>query len=70
MMMVGGYLGGAAMLPAEVGGKGWNPGQVHMNIFYSIPMGYPFWISAFILILILGVLLGGLGYLIVWFQKE
>ncbi|MEM1583870.1 MAG: hypothetical protein QXF28_02480 [Nitrososphaerota archaeon] len=69
MMMIGGYLGGAAMLPPEVGGYGWNPGQVHVNIFYGIPMGYPFWITVFIIILSIGVIAGGLGYTITWKKK-
>ncbi|MEM3447708.1 MAG: hypothetical protein QXP38_02340 [Nitrososphaerota archaeon] len=66
LMMISGYLGGASMLPPEVGGLGWNPGQVHANVFYAIPLGYPFWISVFIVLLAVGVLLGGLGYLITW----
>ncbi|MEM0381278.1 MAG: hypothetical protein QW580_01245 [Nitrososphaerota archaeon] len=69
LMMLGGYLGGASMLPPDVGGKGWNPGQVHTNIFYGIPMGYPFWITIFIVLLALGVILGGLGYVINWRRK-
>lgn len=64
LMIIGGYLGGAAMLPPEVGGQGWNPGQVHVNIFYSIPLGYPFWISLFLTLLIIGVIAGGLGFII------
>lgn len=66
LMMVGGYFGGAAMLPPEVGGLGWNPGQVHVNIFYGIPLGYPAWISIFIVLLSVGVLFGGLGFLTSW----
>ncbi|GBC70481.1 hypothetical protein HRbin02_00249 [Candidatus Calditenuaceae archaeon HR02] len=69
LMMLGGYLGGAAMLPPEVGGRGWNPGQVHTNIFYGIPLGYPLWITIFIVLLALGVILGGLGYIIRWRSK-
>ncbi|MEM0481752.1 MAG: hypothetical protein QXM16_02545 [Nitrososphaerota archaeon] len=69
LMMLGGYLGGAAMLSPEVGGKGWNPGQVHTNIFYGIPLGYPLWITIFIILLAIGVLLGGLGYVIRWRSK-
>jgi hypothetical protein len=68
-MMIGGYLGGAAMLPPEVGGKGWNAGQVHTNIFYGIPLGYPTWIAIFIFLLAAGVLLGGLGYVLTWRRK-
>lgn len=69
MMMIGGYLGGAAMLPPDVGGLGWNPGQVHVNIFYGIPMGYPFWITIFIILLGIGVLAGGISYVITWRRK-
>lgn len=69
MMMIGGYQAGAAMLPVEVGGKGWNPGQVHTNIFYGIPLGYPAWVTIFIIILGVGVLLGGLGYIITWRRR-
>jgi hypothetical protein len=69
LMMIGGYLGGAAMLPPEVGGKGWNAGQVHTNIFYGIPLGYPTWIAIFIFLLAAGVLLGGLGYVLTWRRK-
>lgn len=29
MLMYAGYIGGAAMLPEDVGGKGFNPAQVH-----------------------------------------
>lgn len=69
LMMYSGYLGGAAMLPAEVGGRGWNPGQVHANVFLAIPLGYPFWITVFIVLLAAGVLLGSLGYLITWLRR-
>jgi ABC-type Mn2+/Zn2+ transport system permease subunit len=70
LMMISGYLGGAAMLPPEVGGLGWNPGQVHANVFYAVPMGYPFWITIFVVLLAAGVLLGGLGYLITWRRSQ
>ncbi|MCS7125372.1 MAG: hypothetical protein NZ929_00440 [Aigarchaeota archaeon] len=70
LMIIGGYLAGAAMLPPEVGGKGWNPGQVHVNIFYSIPLGYPFWISVFLMLLIIGVVSGWLGYVITWRKRS
>ncbi|MDW7978169.1 MAG: hypothetical protein RMH74_05135 [Candidatus Caldarchaeum sp.] len=69
LMMVGGYLGGAAMLPPAVGGRGWNATQVHVNIFYGIPLGYPTWIAAFIFVLAAGVILGGLGYILTWRSK-
>lgn len=69
LLMISGYQAGAALLPQEVGGKGWNPGQVHLNIFYGIPLGYPFWISASIILLSIGVIAGGLGYLITWLKE-
>lgn len=69
LMMLSGYLGGAAMLPPEVGGRGWGPAQVHTEIFYGIPLGYPLWITVFIILLSTGVILGGLGYLIKWLGK-
>lgn len=60
LMMVGGYLGGAALLPVKSGGLGWNGGQVHVNIlqYYTEP------VFAFVLVAIAGVLAGGLGYFI------
>ncbi|MEM1922601.1 MAG: hypothetical protein QXO86_02610 [Nitrososphaerota archaeon] len=69
LMMLGGYLGGSAMLPPEVGGRGWNAGQVHVNVFYGIPLGYPVWISLFIIVLALGVILGGVGYIVNWRRR-
>lgn len=70
LMMISGYYAGAAMLPPEVGGLGWKPGQVHANIFYGIPLGYPAWITIFIVLLSIGVILGNLGFLISWRKKE
>jgi len=70
LLMVAGYQGGAAMLPPEVGGRGWNAGQVHTNVFYGIPLGYPTWIAVFIIMLALGAILGGLGYVITWRRRS
>ena len=60
LAMVGGYLGGAAMQPAQFGGKAWNTGQVHVNIlqYYSEP------IAAFLILALLGFTLGGIGYVL------
>lgn len=69
MMMIGGYQGGAAMLPPAVGGRGWNATMVHVHVFYGIPLGYPTWIALFIFVLAAGVIFGGLGYLITWRRK-
>ncbi|MCS6785041.1 MAG: hypothetical protein NZ581_07605 [Candidatus Caldarchaeum sp.] len=66
LMMVVGYLGGAALLPPQVGGLGWTPAEVHEKIFYGIPLGYPTWIVGFIFLLAVGVVAGGLGYIISW----
>ena len=69
MMMIGGYLGGAAMLPTAVGGMGWTAMEVHERVFYAIPGGYPLWIGIFIILLGIGVLAGGLGYVLAWRRK-
>jgi hypothetical protein len=69
LMMIGGYLGGAAMLPPAVGGKGWTAQEVHEKVLYSIPGGYPLWIAVFIILLGIGVLAGGLGYVLAWKRK-
>ena len=66
IMIYGGYAGGAAMLPPEVGGLGWNAGQVHEHILGPLPLP----ITVFIIILAVGVLLGGLGYVINWRQSR
>jgi hypothetical protein len=60
LLMIGGYLGGGAMLAVNEGGKAWNAGQVHVNILQY----YPEPIGIFVLIAILGVLFGGLGYIL------
>jgi heme/copper-type cytochrome/quinol oxidase subunit 1 len=65
LMIWGGYKGGAAMLPPEVGGLGWDAGQVHQNILGALPLP----ITIFIIILGIGVILGGLGYIITWIKK-
>jgi heme/copper-type cytochrome/quinol oxidase subunit 1 len=60
LAMVGGYLGGAAMQPAQYGGQGYSTGQVHVHIlqFYSNP------VAAFLAIALLGFLAGGVGYIL------
>ena len=65
LMIFGGYRGGAAMLPPEVGGLGWTARDVHEHILGQLP----FPITIFIIILGIGVLLGGLGYIITWARK-
>jgi hypothetical protein len=66
LMMYGGYLGGAALLPASEGGGGQNPGQVHVTIlqYYVNPIFY------LIVTAVVGVLFGGLGYLIMSRKKS
>lgn len=60
LMIWGGYTGGAAMLPPEVGGLGWSGREVHEYILGPLPLP----ITIFIVILGIGVLLGGLGYIL------
>jgi hypothetical protein len=65
LAMWGGYWGGRAMLSEQVGGLGWNAGQVHTNILVN----YPLPISIFISLGLLGFFLGGIGYLIAMRQR-
>lgn len=64
LMMYGGYVGGGNALPASEGGLGWTTLQVHTNVLG--PLVDP--ITFFIGILSAGVLLGGLGYVLRWFN--
>ena len=66
LAMVGGYLGGAAMQPSAYGGMGWTTGQVHVHIlqYYTEP------IAAFLLLALLGFVLGGLGYILTLRSKQ
>lgn len=60
LLMMAGYAGGSAMLPSSVGGLGYNAGQAHEIL---APFVEP--IAATILILIIGVICGGIGFLVV-----
>jgi heme/copper-type cytochrome/quinol oxidase subunit 2 len=59
MLMYVGYLGGAAMLPQSIGGKGFNAGQAHEILG---PFVEP--ISAAILVIVAGVIAGGIGFIL------
>jgi hypothetical protein len=65
MLMYAGYISGAAMLPLSAGGKGFNQGQTHEIL---APFVEP--ISVAILLLVLGVLLGGIGFLIMYKSNQ
>ncbi len=65
MMMYVGYMGGGAALPQAVGGSGFNPAQVHEII---APFVEP--IGASILVTLLGVLSGGVGYLVAYRREH
>ena len=60
LLMYGGYLGGVAQAPTSSGGEGLSAGQIHVQILGALvnPIGY------FVIIAVIGVLAGGLGYLI------
>jgi hypothetical protein len=65
MMMYAGYVSGAVMLPVSVGGKGFNGLQAHQILGpFSVP------ISVAILVIMLGVLLGGIGFLLTYRKKR
>lgn len=61
LMMYSGYIGGAAALPANMGGLDFNPSQVHELI---IPYVEPIAIS--ILIIIIGTLMGGVAFIMAY----
>jgi hypothetical protein len=65
MLMYAGYIGGAAMLPENVGGQGFNAGQAHQIL---APFIEP--ISIAIIILLLGIILGGVGFLLTYNRKS
>jgi len=65
MLMYAGYISGAAMLPFSVRGKGFNQGQAHQIL---APFVEP--ISIAILVLMLGVLLGGIEFLLMYRLKR
>jgi hypothetical protein len=65
MLMYAGYIGGAAMLPENVGGHGFNAGQAHQIL---APFIEP--ISITILMLLLGIILGGVGFLLTYNRKD
>ena len=65
MLMYAGYIGGAAMLPQNIGGQGFNAGQAHQIL---APFIEP--ISVAILMLLLGIILGGIGFLLTYSRKS
>jgi len=64
MLIYVGYIGGAAMLPENIGGQGFNAGQTHQILS---PFVEP--IAITIIVLLLGVVLGGLGFLLTYNRK-
>jgi hypothetical protein len=58
MLMYAGYVGGASMLPENIGGRGFNSGQAHEIL---APFVEP--ISVAILMITAGVIAGGVGFL-------
>lgn len=58
LLMYAGYLGGASMLPENVGGQGFNAGQTH-EILVSLVEP----ISVAILVIVAIVVAGGIGFL-------
>lgn len=63
MLMYAGYVAGADMLPESVGGKGFDNAQAHEILS---PFVEP--ISAAIFVLGMGVILGGIGFLLANYQ--
>lgn len=65
MLMYAGYVGGAAMLPESVGGKGLNAAEAHEVLgSFTEP------ISLAILIILVGVMAGGLSFVITYMRHN
>ncbi|MER5174628.1 MAG: hypothetical protein ABJB76_08510 [Candidatus Nitrosocosmicus sp.] len=65
MLMFAGYVGGAAMLPVSIGGRGLNALQAHEIIGPFVEH-----IAGAILVILIGVISGGIGFLIINRKKE
>ncbi|MCS7141757.1 MAG: hypothetical protein NZ888_06190 [Candidatus Nitrosocaldus sp.] len=61
LMMYGGYEGAKAMLPANVGGLGLTAAEAHEIL---APLVMP--ITVFVMVLAIGVILGGIGFVITY----
>jgi hypothetical protein len=61
LLMYAGYVGGASMLPTDVGGRGFNAGQAHEILVTFVEP-----ISAAILVIVAGVTAGGIGFLVTY----
>lgn len=59
LLMYAGYIGGASMLPVNVGGNGFSAGEAHVVL---APFVEP--ISGSILVILISVLAGGIGFLL------
>ena len=64
MLMYVGYIGGAAMLPEDIGGQGFNAEQTHQIL---APFVEP--IAIAIIVLLLGIVLGGVGFILTYKEK-
>jgi len=64
MLMFAGYIGGAAMLPVSIGGRGFNVLQAHEIL---APFVEP--IAASIFVILIGVISGAIGFLIIHRKK-
>ena len=58
LLMYAGYVGGASMLPENVGGQGFNAGQAHEILASFVEP-----ISVAILVIVASVVAGGIGFL-------
>jgi hypothetical protein len=61
LLMYAGYLGGASMLPVNVGGQGFDAGQAH-----EILVSFVEPISVAILVMVASVVAGGIGFLLAY----
>lgn len=66
MLMYGGYVAGGGMLPVSEGGQGWTGLQAHVNVLAALvnPTGIAIAICG------IGVLAGGIGFVLTYFRKK
>jgi hypothetical protein len=63
IMMIAGYIGGVAQMSIEWGGSGMNAMKVHESIFQTlVPFGVTNWVASGILLAVVGVVIGCLGF--------
>lgn len=71
MMMIVGYISGVAQMSIEWGGTGMDAMKVHESIFQTlVPSGVTNWVATGILLAVVGIVLGSLGFFMQLTRKK